>query len=72
MLNQFEGVLFNSLTFTCMKDFFKDKVVIVTGASSGIGASLVREFLNRGSKVVMAARDEARMLESTKAYYEQG
>jgi NADP-dependent 3-hydroxy acid dehydrogenase YdfG len=55
-----------------MKDFFKDKVVIVTGASSGTGASLVREFLNRGSKVVMAARDEARMLESKKAYYEQG
>ena len=34
----------------------KDKVVIVTGASSGIGEATAREFAKEGSKVVLAAR----------------
>lgn len=38
------------------KDFFKDKVVIVTGASSGIGLATVRHFFSLGAKVVLAAR----------------
>jgi short-subunit dehydrogenase len=36
----------------------KDKVVIITGASSGIGLAVAREFASRGSKVVLAARRE--------------
>ncbi len=35
---------------------FKDKVIIVTGASSGIGLAVARLFASYGSKVVMAAR----------------
>ncbi|MBK6791784.1 MAG: SDR family NAD(P)-dependent oxidoreductase [Anaerolineales bacterium] len=34
----------------------KDKVVIVTGASSGIGAAAALEFGREGAKVVLAAR----------------
>jgi len=34
----------------------KDKVVVITGASSGIGKALSYEFCSRGAKVVMAAR----------------
>lgn len=44
-----------------MKDFFKDKVVIVTGASSGIGEATAREFARKGSKVVLAARSEEKL-----------
>ena len=37
-------------------EFFKDKVVIITGASSGIGLASARLFGSYGAKVVMAAR----------------
>ena len=36
--------------------YFKDKVIIVTGASSGIGLAAAKLFASHESKVVMAAR----------------
>ena len=39
-----------------MNSFYKDKVIIVTGASSGIGLASVRKFASLGAKVVLAAR----------------
>ena len=38
---------------------FKDKVVWITGASSGIGAALVRQFAKAGSRVILSARRES-------------
>ncbi|XP_018802429.1 PREDICTED: uncharacterized protein LOC108977273 [Bactrocera latifrons] len=37
------------------------KVVIVTGASSGIGAATAEEFAKQGSKVVLTGRNEANL-----------
>jgi len=39
----------------------KDKVVIITGASSGIGKALALEYATRGAHVIMAARNEERL-----------
>ena len=38
------------------KKYFKDKVIIVTGASSGIGLATARLFASMDAKVVLAAR----------------
>ena len=43
---------------------FKDKAVVITGASSGIGKALAMEFAGMGAKIVMAARNEERLNEA--------
>lgn len=40
-----------------------NKVVIITGASSGIGKALAFEFASRGSKIVLAARNTEKLNE---------
>lgn len=40
-----------------------ERTVWITGASSGIGAALAREWTHRGARIVLSGRDEARLRE---------
>lgn len=42
---------------------FADRTVLVTGASSGLGAACVRRFAAGGARVYAAARDQTRLAE---------
>ncbi len=44
----------------------KDKVVVITGASSGIGRALALEFASKGSKLVLGARRTEKLKEIEK------
>lgn len=37
-----------------MKECFKDKVVLVTGAAQGIGLATAQEFAKAGAKVILS------------------
>ena len=39
----------------------KNKVVIITGASSGIGKACAREFGKQGARLMLAARNEEKL-----------
>ncbi|MGI8943965.1 MAG: SDR family NAD(P)-dependent oxidoreductase [Qipengyuania sp.] len=42
---------------------FESKTVWITGASSGIGAALAREWASRGARVILSGRDRGRLEE---------
>ena len=42
-------------------DKFKNKIIIITGASSGIGKACAFEFARQGAKVILAARTESNL-----------
>ncbi len=45
---------------------FKNEVILITGASSGIGKALAREFAERGASLVLMARRKDRIQELSK------
>lgn len=50
----------------------KDKVVVITGASSGIGEACAYEFASRGAKIVIAARSLENLAAVEKTLKEKG
>ena len=47
-----------------MVDTFKSKVVLVTGASRGIGRACAIRFASKGAKVVITARNQSNLQET--------
>ncbi|MEM7107220.1 MAG: SDR family oxidoreductase [Bacteroidota bacterium] len=50
----------------------KDKVVVITGGSSGIGKALAEEFGSKGSKVLITGRNEQALKETTDELSQKG
>ena len=46
-----------------MSDAFRDNVVVLTGASAGIGREMALQLARRGASLVLAARDAAKLEE---------
>lgn len=44
-----------------MENNFKDKTVVITGGSEGVGAATARKFANAGAKLVLAARGKKKL-----------
>ena len=40
---------------------FKDKVIIITGGSSGVGRALAKRLYSRGARLALVARDEKKL-----------
>lgn len=51
-----------------MFSFFKDKVVVVTGGTDGIGKALVDELLQSGAKVATCGRDHDKLYRLQSSY----
>ena len=51
---------------------FKNKVVVITGASSGIGKACANEFTEQGAKVVLASRRENELIKVGNELKKQG
>ena len=44
-----------------MKKKFKNKTILITGASSGIGLNLAKHFWNKGMKVINISRKNSKI-----------
>lgn len=55
-----------------MSNRLKDKVAIITGASQGIGAETARRMAQEGASVVLCARREGPLRETTEAIRSEG
>ncbi len=50
----------------------KDKVVIITGASSGIGAATAKKLAQKGAKLVLGARRQEKLAALTNEITKNG
>lgn len=44
-----------------LNDTYKNKTIVITGATEGIGAAIVAEFASRGASIFLIARDQKKL-----------
>ena len=49
-----------------------NKVVLITGATSGIGLACARKFAENGDKLILTGRNESRLADIKKELVEKG
>jgi len=73
VINNFTDAIYGiEIILLNMRTLFNCKVVIVTGASSGIGKEIAKEFARNGSKVVLASRSLIKLQELEKELVDGG
>ena len=55
-----------------MKNFFKDKVAIITGSSNGIGKAVAWALAENGAKIVLNGRNEDKLQETYQTFINAG
>lgn len=60
----------DKMIITMKKDYYKNKVVVITGASGGVGRATAWEFAKQGAKITLLARS-TEQLEATKKEVEE-
>ena len=55
-----------------MKNALKDKTVVITGASSGIGEAMAKVYASMGAKVVLGARHADKLEALCRSIEQQG
>ncbi|HEX8676243.1 MAG TPA: SDR family NAD(P)-dependent oxidoreductase, partial [Segetibacter sp.] len=48
-------------------NFYQDRVVVITGGSSGIGFALAKEFIKQNAHVTIISRDKNKLLSAQEA-----
>lgn len=61
------GVMYCPLTFCEPSKRFVGKNVMIIGGSSGMGLQIAKDFLSEGANVMIAARNQLRLIEVVKA-----
>ncbi len=54
-----------------MQDFFRDKVVVITGGSNGIGKALIDALIPRGARIATCGRNQDKLYELQVQYSSQ-
>jgi len=55
-----------------MNRLLENKVCLIIGASQGIGAAIVEEFLHQGARLVIASRNQEKLEALARTYQDQG